>query len=105
MGNDEGVGMPQRINWLVVAMFVLAGAVVFHALRVGTPVSASGTADNVAAAPALAPAQATPVYRVDRSFGYQGILKLANGNPANGNFTLRVAIYDAPSGGTALVTE
>ncbi len=48
---------------------------------------------------AVAQAQVPPV------INYQGQLLDASGNPANGNFAMVFAIFDVPTGGTALYTE
>ena len=39
------------------------------------------------------------------TFNYQGTLRLSNGNPANGAYTMTLSIYDSVSSGTLLHQE
>jgi hypothetical protein len=50
-------------------------------------------------------AAATDVADIPNAFSYQGTLRLANGELANGVFTITLQIYDVVTGGTALYSE
>jgi hypothetical protein len=58
--------------------------------------SASGTAK---------PGAAPDITNIPRAFSYQGTLRLADGNLANGSYNLTLRVYTAVTGGTAVHTE
>jgi hypothetical protein len=48
---------------------------------------------------------AAAVSAIARTFSYQGTLRLADGNLANGDFKIRLRLYNQPTGGSALHDE
>jgi hypothetical protein len=67
---------------------------------------AARSSNHIASANGTAKPRAAPdIANIPRAFSYQGTLRLADGNLANGSYNITLRIYTAVTGGTALHTE
>ncbi|MFN8474913.1 MAG: hypothetical protein U0822_22185 [Anaerolineae bacterium] len=94
----------RRTEIIALGALLLAGLAFLNTLRPGGWTVWAAGPD--AAPNALARSNAaTPAAAIARTFAYQGVLRLANGALANGNYNLALAIYDVETGGTPLFEE
>ena len=78
---------------------------IFVAIVMFTVTIQSGRGATAYASSLASVSAATDVADIPNAFSYQGTLRKANGDLANGTFAITLNIYDVVTGGTALHSE